>query len=618
MKLKGISTIEQHIEKIVLAVFALFFLGMFVLQFDVLGDPNAINIGNRKVSPENAASEVAARARQVQAELDSGQIPDEFPDTVPSISEHIEKLISGAGQPAAASIALGPRLGVGGELRPGGPGPGPDQGGGLFVIPEAPAPNQVIASVHEGAMSPLVVARHPEVSEFIPAEQPFDFASVSVQASFDAAALRASFESSAGDEGARTMPSEWIRRVAIVDVVLHRQRLDSSGQWVEETEIAPMPGRFSLRQMLRDPGFVPARLPELYKAESDNAAVIRRPAPYETIAGVKWVWPGLSKELRDQNAAGQGASRLMTRRAAAVAEIAAGEDRIAKLEERKEQASDREKANIDKAIADLQTRLEVLTADLEKLDEQLRAQGIDPEAGRRIDDPRDKQFEEPMLGLMDREAAEITVWAHDYSAERGQTYRYRAEVWVTNPLFGHRDELTESQRPHAERPAMVSAPSEWSDPIIVPDDTYLFVTDAAPPRSGLVSGPASARVEMYKFYYGYWRRAVAAVAPGDAIRGVVSVPGLVTYEVADAPADGQPDAAPTLVAGEALPEELPLETDAFLVDVADSPAAIFVSRGGVLVRMTSSAGRVEPMREWVSSSADESAIPAPEAPAGAP
>ena len=89
MKLKGIGWIEQHIEKIVLAVFAIIFLGVFVLQFDVLGDPNAVEISGRKVSPENAAAEIATKARQLQADLDSGRVPSEFPDKMPSAADFV-------------------------------------------------------------------------------------------------------------------------------------------------------------------------------------------------------------------------------------------------------------------------------------------------------------------------------------------------------------------------------------------------------------------------------------------------------------------------------------------------------------------------------------------------
>lgn len=62
MKLKGISIVERHAEKVVLLVFGLLAIGVFVMQFDLLGPTNAVDIGGKKVRPEQAGEEVRRKA----------------------------------------------------------------------------------------------------------------------------------------------------------------------------------------------------------------------------------------------------------------------------------------------------------------------------------------------------------------------------------------------------------------------------------------------------------------------------------------------------------------------------------------------------------------------------
>ncbi len=603
MKLKGIGRIEQHIEKIVLAVFAIIFLGVFVLQFDVLGDPNAVEISGRKVSPENAAAEVSTKARQLQADLDSGRVPSEFPDEMPSAADFVRDQLDRVASDAD-KIVLGPSITPTGDvIKPIDSGSTGTGSGNDFIVPEVPAPANIAAAVFEGSLHPLVIARTPEAAQFVGAEQPYDFAAVTVQGEFDAAAFRNMLRGT-GNNGT-PMPGDWTRSVELVDVVLVRERLTEDGDWVEPTEIAPMPGRYSARATLRDKKFVPANLPDLYKAIAENTQTIRRPAPYDMIMGAKWIWPALSEEVAAAMGGGGEVGRLLERKKRLQREMDDDTATLETLRERLTNANDRQKESIQRQIETIETRMTANTDRMTELDEQLTTAGVDPQTGRLIDDPRDQVFEEAITPLMTRETETITVWGHDYTAKRGQTYRYAIRAVIMNPMFGHRDSLSEAQKPLADSPVLDSPDSEWSAAIEVPSETYLFVADAAPPRTGAVTGPAQASIEMYRFYYGYWRRAKVDATPGDAISASVTLANLATFEVIP-PADDQPNAEPTL--GEATPIEgsLNFASGDFLIDVADAPIAVFVSRNGRIVRLPIVA-KDNPVQARLSASVDDGA-----------
>jgi len=69
MKLKGINPIERIVEKIVVVVFGLVFLGLLVLQF--LGDPNAVEVDGRSVPPASAREIVRSKAIQAKGRVES-------------------------------------------------------------------------------------------------------------------------------------------------------------------------------------------------------------------------------------------------------------------------------------------------------------------------------------------------------------------------------------------------------------------------------------------------------------------------------------------------------------------------------------------------------------------
>ena len=68
-----------------------------------------------------------------------------------------------------------------------------------------------------------------------------------------------------------------------------------------------------------------------------------------------------------------------------------------------------------------------------------------------------------------------------------------------------------------------TAGSEWTDPIMVDPETYIFFTSATEdePSAGR---SATARAEVFKFKWGFWRRGAATLEPGDSVLADVKVP----------------------------------------------------------------------------------------------
>lgn len=115
----------------------------------------------------------------------------------------------------------------------------------------------------------------------------------------------------------------------------------------------------------------------------------------------------------------------------------------------------------------------------------------------------------------------ITVWAHDFSAKPGETYRYRVLVKLINPLFTQR-RLKEEQRAENEFKLTTGtsdeelASADWAEPVKLHENSYFFVT-------GGVADSEIARIDVWKLIDGQWRTSEFDVTPGDPIGGPVDL-----------------------------------------------------------------------------------------------
>jgi hypothetical protein len=228
----------------------------------------------------------------------------------------------------------------------------------------------------------------------------------------------------------------------------------------------------------------------------------------------------------------------------------------------------------------------------------------DPTSGQRQRGPRAPRAER--IGpLLDQE--KFQVWSHDLTVEPGATYRYRVRYAVNNPLFG-RERSLGSEDPDlvalAKQPLVLSPWTDWTAPVAVGRESYFFVTSARE-EGALNQRTAAATAEVYRMFYGYYRKHTITLTPGDPVQGEFRLPeDLPLFDVRtakqseidayfterDAQSPARTPAAPpgTIVVGGApaaqpdappvprpwlsyVPSRLSLTVDAVMLDVAEFP-----------------------------------------------
>ena len=147
----------------------------------------------------------------------------------------------------------------------------------------------------------------------------------------------------------------------------------------------------------------------------------------------------------------------------------------------------------------------------------------------------DPAVDQPLLPLAQTEG-EIALWAHDLSVRPDREYRYRFSVVVVNPLYGQARQLADAQRSLADDIVIRSEPGAWSDSVRSLPETYVRVvqaSDANRPAPGSTSRrrPASARLDVYRFYYGYWRSSQVDLNTGDQLLAEIELPELPLFDV---------------------------------------------------------------------------------------
>lgn len=605
MKLKGISVFEQHIEKAVLVVFAAAAVGVFVLQ--IFGQPNAIQIGQKTVAPDAVSDEVITEANRMKGQIEGDGSNVEIPDLEGPLAR-IEQMLARPVSPLADErLALARPWSADTIVSPGAIVPEGDGLGNPYVEIVPPAPTGTLARAFAGTIDPLEPAATTELQGYLPAAQPFDKRAVTIQASFDAAALRAALAAIPSNQSINPLPTAWWQqRVEILDFEVVRQEMYDDGTFGPEEEVAPLPGRFSLRARIRDNTTQPRDLPAILRDENDNRGEIRRPSYYRMIAGDPWVWPARAAEMQRVDPEVQKQVDLLVARYRKLeGEAGRVRDRLESLggspdfeggsggarqrgdaghnadspwpyipptwlaqqgrpqrppggerdpaeeRRRREARALRDKLkNLETELADIKTQLSEL------------GYGVD---GRPLQSDSIGTFEEPLISITGADAPDtVTLWTHDINAEPGRAYRYQARVWITNPLFGNGAFLPEPQQDLATRPAIQSEASEWTAVIrTFPEQAY-FVSDAVDGAN--IAGfagrsPSSATVDVYRFFYGYWRGGSVRLEPGDQVRLAMELPDLPIFTIETV------EGTPRVTGSETLPTAFSVEQEVLLLEI---------------------------------------------------
>lgn len=535
-KNRQINPLEHHFEKLVLAGVSLVLLAVVAMQF--LTQPNAVKVGAAEAVPPDRVFDVVKR----EAEQLVGQMRSVNPE-LPEIPEQDVATRFGVVSElqAADGMAL-ERLASSTTIASAAPDGGAFDAATVYAMPEAPVPAKIAAGTYRATVDPFVWASNEELRPYLPAQQPFDLAAVSIEGVVSGEALRQSLEQDPDGESGplRPLPLSWWRgNLDMLGVEVEREEMDEQGGWGGAAIISGMPGAASLLKNVRREGVTPAELERVSQQAEAMIRQVAQPGFPETIAGPEWVRP--SESVEDAGAGEEDAevARLKKRVESLQRQIAARRQRLegiggdtgAGLESRggggrgvrqggREGGSDRDARERDR----LQKDIETLERELKPLLEQLQSQGEDvpQETARGEEEP-------PLPPVM--EAKDLPVWVHDVTAEPGKTYRYRMRVVLNNPLFGRGQFLSESQQAAAASPVLEGAWSGWSAPIAMEADRHFFVVSAS--QNDALGSPPRASVEVYEFYYGYWRKGSTTLEPGDTVHARANLPdSLIIYDPA--------------------------------------------------------------------------------------
>lgn len=542
MKLRRVSFVERHAEKLFLALVALVFMGVLTFQF--LGAGNVVKVDGKADTPiDRAHRDVAVRAERALQRIREASVDPQAEQPVPDLASTYASLLS---KPEAPSMALKVPLG---------PAFSDNQGvstGQLKEVatapPEPPAPSRPTALPFVGALDPILVASRPELLDIAPAlakQQPFDIRAITVESVFDGAALKAALETDPdGDGPLESVPTPWWQALNILDVRLERREVNKDGTFGEPTLVPPPPGQFSLRDRLATIDARELRT-SIAALARDNGGVIVRPGFYSTIAGEPWAPPSvasgagaggadgmrLQRELDDVNREianikrqleGPDRSRSSSRAGDGGAVAGVGPARAPSSNRPRESGSSpsdgeaRRRETLQKQLVEKESRRSGLEA-------QLKTLGASADGGD-LASRVAGALQEPVRSLSS--GPQVRIWAHDVTGRPGATYQYRMAVVIPNPLHGFDQSLNEATRALAQPSTIRSAESEWSDPVSVDEDAYLFITAAREtPTLGGGGVQKSAAAEVYKLYYGYWRSVPVNLDPGDSAAGVMQLSG---------------------------------------------------------------------------------------------
>ena len=569
MKLKGISTFEQHIEKIVLAVMVVVLLAVVSLQF--LTQPNVIEAGGQKIAPHQVFSQLETEVNRLQAAVNepSPALPEL---KTPSLVTELERVLKdNADLPKESSVAFGVGPQIGGDESFGPISAGPIM---AMTIPDPIVPTAYSLYV---TADPYAVEENPELEAYLPVEQPLDTVGVSIETTVDGAATQALLRE--GDSGHRPIPANWWRPgVAVLEVVAERQEMGLDGQWSAATPVGRFPGAYDLMKAAGVEGQPNAmQLREIASAAENAAEAIVRPAYIPQIAGPEWV-PPVDALARDEQYANMSDVELFRAKRRSL------RDSITRLEKQLTEKpgapgagrdpggspdivtpgkggggrqntnprpsnnnQDAERRKEERRVASLQRQIDQKKDQIAELEKQLADLGFPVTSADnepRVNEP--SAADETDGYFLGNEA--YRVWVHDLDVVPGAVYRYRMRVKVNNPIYGKDRQLDPAQDDMklAQEPYAYSPWSAWSKSVMVGRKSYLFLSNAEEARRtgggiALIGGD-SARVsaEVFHMYYGHYRRGSMTLEPGDMAATDVRVPedlylfdtALVTKEAA--------------------------------------------------------------------------------------
>ncbi len=508
MTTKGTSVWEQYIEYAVLivaiAVLGWFAWGAFGTKVEVKQNRNEV------VNASNIDERLLEVAEKLERALNRETSPLDFMAADAQHSRFVSKRnesISSSNRLLFPTIDMTAELGsnqdVQSELR-------------KYVSPVIPGPERVRARQWFGTISESEISSSQELANQVEGP-PHDTMWVQIAGSVNIDSILESF---CATESHSAIPEQWHDgAVDIFDVVIQRQE-NVDGEWSTPETVGFLDGQLSYRQKL-DAGSIDA---------IESSAIIRnlRNGKQDEIVNPEFyslsgyrsnqmstpgVWLGdeeieksplqllrdSKQKLDDDIASKQAEIQQINKDLGALGGGGSGG-----------RGGDSSGSN-DSKIKRLKNKLDRATTELAKFEEQKVE--IETEIEELISSSISDLGGEVLGG-------EIWVWGYDMEIQSGAKYRYRVQLQLANPFFGHKPSLFEEQKQLADDVVIASAQSDWTSPIEVQDSGQWFVKHAKP-SNDLSAGDALSygyiSVEVYEFTEGAWAKDTYDVLVGQPL-----------------------------------------------------------------------------------------------------
>jgi len=311
MKPKGISFLELHCEKIFLLIMAVAALAVIALQFT--GEGNTVSVGSgNEYRLDRAYEQIASEAEAKLGQLEQTNPHPSAPAPDTDYAQRFAAAIDAPVAPLASAPLARPYNTLGGTLTP--------TDGDLLVAEVAVgAPSRPETAVFLGSVSPSAdLASEYDAIYGEDGGWPRDVRAVTVQTTYNAAALRDRLESDPDGSGPAvpTPAAFWNGRHFIASLVFERQRQTAPGEWSEPETLPPPPGAIDLNELIAamsegEPN--PDQVAEaLALIKGDRGWELVRPGFVTTSPSGQWSPPLLADE-QDPEAARARLDQLISR-----------------------------------------------------------------------------------------------------------------------------------------------------------------------------------------------------------------------------------------------------------------------------------------------------------------
>ncbi len=534
MRGKRADFFDQHAEKLVLG--AALVLSVYIFFARVVFSPNTVPYDGQEFRPGQVDVQISEDAKLLQRRLNAE--PEVSRIYSPRCSEYVSLLDSSIRgvdltvslpQPSAVRVSVGRK----------------------YRIPRFTGQIEDVAAEHIRAAAYVPVqkvtlenANDPKTYE----SNDIDF--VTVEGKLDTEELLRSFkESFAG----ASLPERWrdpcLASPVFAAVELQRQRLLDDGGWsdwqrVPRSLVEPRSDMFEITEDARElpAGGITVRV--LKFAGSEVQRDLLQPEAYSIAsANEEWFPPLLHKRY----VASQRELEVLERREARAAAAATEKEERSQLRDSR-RSERRTSSTSSGAGVDPDAYMQmILSGGGAGSPSRRGTTSRRPRTERRIETERSNRptkqiedvsdyydaFEELSLGQdfgLSKMEGPLVFWAHDDTAEPGQTYQYHIRLGVFNPVAGT-DQIEEQDMSLRDDVILWSGFSDATESIAVPARQYFFPVEVQEVAKAV-------DVQVSKYQLGYWRSEQFMVKRGETIGKVVA-----NSEAADEGPESMPEPA---------------------------------------------------------------------------